>query len=137
MPAFDANLVFHDGTTITADISPTSVTRSGGSVSLDLKKTGAKGSSVVLAMGADLAESGDTILFTVEESATVDGTYVEVARFPTLTKGTGMPGTYVLRFAAKQRFVRVKINVTDDDSGGDFSVADVNILLAYHPLGVL
>jgi len=130
---FDSELVMHDGTTITADIAPTSLTRTGGSAVIDLRETPAKGLACVLVMGADLAEASDTILVTIEECATVGGTYAEVARFPLLTKGTGMPGTYIRRFSAEEQFVRAKIDVVDADAGADFTVANVFILLAYHP----
>ena len=135
--AFDANNMFHDGTTITADISPTSVTRTSGSMVLDLKETRAQGLAAILIVDADLAETNDTLLVTIEECATVNGTYVEVARFPLLTKGTGMPGTYIRRFSAEKRYVRAKIDITDADVGGDFTVAGVYILAAPHPFKVL
>lgn len=130
---FDYNMMFHDGTTITADISPTSETRTSGSKVLDVRGTPAKGMAVVLAIGADLAEASDTLQVTIEECATVNGTYVEVARFPLLTKGTGMPGTYIRRFDSNKQFIRAKIDITDADAGGDFTVASVYILLAFHP----
>jgi|SRR3990167_1389101 len=134
---FDANLVLHDGTTITADISPTSTTRSSGSAVLDVKESPAKGISVVLIMGADLAESGDTLLVTIEESTAEASGYVEVARFPLLTQGTGMPGTYILRCQIEDRYMRAKIDVTDSDSGGDFSVASCYILVSPYPFRFL
>jgi len=127
--AFDAENVFHDGTAITADISPVSTVRSGGSAVLDLKKTPAKGLSVAMIVAADLAEINDTMLVTIEESAAVDSGFVEVARFPLLTKGTGMPGTYILRFQSNKRYIRAKIDITDADVGGDFTVTGVYILL--------
>jgi len=136
--AFDANLVFHDGTTITADISPTSETVTSGSAVLSIPGgTPAKGLAAVLVMGADLAETSDTIQVTIEECATVGGTYVEVTRFPLLTKGTGMPGTYIRRFDSNKEFIRAKIDVTDADAGSDFTVANVYILLAFHPFILL
>ena len=136
--AFDANLVFHDGTEITADVTPTSVTRTSGSAVLSIPGgTPAKGLAAVLIVGADLAEAGDTLLVTIEECATVNGTYVEVARFPLLTKGTGMPGSYVRRFDSNKEFIRAKIDITDSDAGSDFSATLVHILLAYHPFILL
>jgi len=136
--AFDANLVFHDGTAITADITPTSATRTSGSAVLSIPGgTPAKGLAVVLVVGNDLAEASDTLQVTIEECATVDGTYVEVARFPLLTKGTGMPGSYVRRFDSNKEFIRAKIDITDADAGSDFTVASVHILLAYHPFILL
>ena len=126
---FDANLVLHDGTNITGDITPTSTTRSSGSAVLNIKQTAAKGVAWVLVMQNDLAEASDTILVTIEESATANGTYVEVARFPLLTKGTGMPGTYSLNFQTNLAHVRAKIDVNDDDSGGDFAVSGLYVLL--------
>jgi len=135
---FDANLVLHDGTTITADVTPTSATRTSGSAVLNIPGgTPAKGLAAVLVVGADLAEASDTLQVTIEECATVNGTYVEVARFPLLTKGTGMPGTYVRRFDSNKAFIRAKIDITDADAGSDFTVANVYILLAYHPFILL
>ena len=120
--AFDANLVLHDGTEVTGDISPTSVTRSSGSAVIDLiTQSASKGLAAVLIVTAELAEASDTLLITIEECATVDGTYVEMARFPLLTYGTGMPGTYILRFNAEERYIRAKIDITDSDGGADFA----------------
>lgn len=133
--AFDANNMFHDGTAITADITPTSVTRTGGSAVLDLKQTGAVGLAAVLVVGADITgTASDTLQVSIEECATVDGTYVEVARFPLLTKGTGMPGTYIRRFSAEKRYVRAKIDVT---KAAAYSQAGVYIFAAPHPFKVL
>ena len=127
--AFDANLVLHDGTTITADIAATSLTSASGSACLDIRETRNVGLVAHLMVGNDLAEINDTLQVTIEHCATVDGTYVEVARFPLLTKGTGMPGHYQIRFHSHLQFVRAKIDVTDADSGSDFTVAGVHILL--------
>jgi len=135
--AFDAELVFHDGTAITADISPTSEVRSSGSAVIDLEtETGAQGMVAVLIMAADLAETNDTFQVTIEECTTVDGTYAEVARFPLLTKGTGMPGTYTRRFDAQKRYIRAKIDVDDADAGSDFTVV-AYILLSQYPFKYL
>jgi len=134
---FDANNVFHDGTTITGNLSPTSITRTSGSSVLAVMSTPAKGMAAVLVMGADLAEASDTFQVSIEECATVDGTYVEVARFPLLTKGTGMPGTYIRRFDSNKDYIRAKIVATDSDAGSDFTVANVHILLAFHPFILL
>ena len=128
--AFDAELVFHDGTTITADIAATSLTVAGnGSVCIDLRESRREGLVAHLFVGNDLAEIGDTLQVTIEHCATVDGTYVEIARFPLLTKGTGMPGHYQLLFSTFLQFIRAKVDITDADAGSDFSVAGVHILL--------
>ena len=134
---FDANLVLHDGTAITATITPTSLTRTSGSIVLNIKKSPAKGLAAVMIVAADLAEANDTMQVSIQECATVDGTYVEVTRFPLLTKGTGMPGTYIRRFDTNKGFVRALITCVDSDSGGDFTVTGVYILLAYHPFTYL
>ena len=126
---FDALNMFHDGTAITADITPTSLTRSGGSAALDLRQSPAKGWAVVMIVSNDLAETDDTLLVSIEDCATVDGTYRERARFPLLTKGTGMPGTYIIHFDTDKQFVRAKIDVYDADSGTDFTVSGVYIFL--------
>jgi len=134
---FDAQLVLHDGTAITADITPTSTTRSSGSAVIDLKKTPANGLDCVMIVGNDLAEASDTLLVTIQHSASEGSGYEEIARFPTLTKGTNMPGTFKLRFTSNKtldgttaRYVRALIDITDDDSGGDFTVSGVEIMLA-------
>lgn len=131
---YDANLIFHDGTTLTADQSPTSTTRVNGSAVLDLKETGAKGLVAVMICGADQAEDSDTILVTIQECATVDGTYTPVAVFATLTQGTDtLPATFLRRFTATERYVRAQINITDSDSGNDYSLASCYILLSQYP----
>ena len=130
---FDTEMVLHDGTTITLDITPTSTSRTSGSAVLNIKKTGSNGLVAVLIMGADLAEASDTFIVTIEESATANGTYVELARFPTLTKGTGMPGTYMRRFTTDKAYIRALIDINDDDGGADFTVADCYILLSQYP----
>jgi hypothetical protein len=134
----DNNLVLHDGTTITADITPTSTTRSSGSAVINLKKTPATGLYAVLIMGADLGASSDTLQVTIEHSASAGSGYEEVARFPLLTKGTGMPGTYIVRFGSNRmangataQYVRGKIDATDA-SGSDFTVANVWLNITPH-----
>lgn len=133
---FDAELVMHDGTTITANITPILTSRASGSACIDLKETGAKGLAAVLIMGADIAGATDTLQITIEECATLGGTFVEMATFPLLTKGTGMPGTYILRFIATERYVRALI-VVNDVGGGGFSVASCYILLSQYPFQYL
>lgn len=133
---FDASLMCHDGTTITATVTPTSTTRTSGSAVIDLKQTPAQGLSAVLIMGADLEGASDTILVTIEESDTEGSGYVEVARFPTLTKGTGMPGTYIIRFATDLRYVRALITCVDN-SGSGYTVANVYVLLSPYPFYLL
>lgn len=132
---FDAKGIFHDGTTITADISATSLTRADGSAVLDLKETPATGLSVVALFKADIVGAADTVILHVQECATVDGTYVTIASFPLLTKGTGMPGTYIRRFASDKRYIRVHIDITD--AGGGFSLPTLYVYLATHPFHVL
>ena len=139
--AFDALNMFQDGTAITKDLAQTSLTRGAntlpGTACLDLRQSPAKGWAVVMVVSNDLAEASDTLLVSIEDCATVDGTYRERARFPLLTKGTGMPGTYVRRFDSNKQFIRAKIDITDADAGSDFTVAGVYIFLAYHPFIVL
>lgn len=139
---FDASLMLHDGTAITANISPTSTTRTSGSLAIDLGKgqgqgTAGKGSghmslAAVLIMAADLEAAADTLQVTIEACATVDGTYTELASFPLLTYGTGMPGTYIIRFSVdpKYRYVRGKI-VVHDDSGSGYTVVAYLLLSPY------
>ena len=141
---FDANLVMHDGTAITANISPTSETRTSGSAVIDLLQgtdaakggeTAAIGMTAVLIVAADLEGTSDTLQVTIEDCATVDGTYIERASFPLLTKGTGMPGTYTCRFTAFNRYVRAKI-VVSDFSGSGYTVV-AYILLSQYPFKTL
>ena len=127
---FDANLVLHDGTTITGDITPTSTTRSSGSAVIDLQKSASKGLSVVMTLNADLAESGDTLQVYLEESNSVDSGYTSVGIFPLVTQGDGVPARHLVKVVCKRQYLRARIDATDDDSGTDFSVASVNILLA-------
>lgn len=136
---FDANLVLHDGTEITADITPTSTTRASGSAVIDLKKTPATGLYAVMIVGADLAEASDTLAVSIQHSASEATGYETVASFPTLTQGSNMPGTWVLRFSANRmldgsvsRYVRALIDVTDNDAGGDFSATSVEIMITPH-----
>lgn len=136
---FDANLELHDGITITANISPISLTRTSGSVVVDLlalSSTAAVGMGAVLIMGANIAGTTDTLQVTIDHSASLASGYVQIANFPLLTMGTGMPGTYITRFSTTLQYVRAKI-VVNDVGGGGFSVASVYVLLAYHPFHVL
>ena len=126
---FDEDLIFHDGTAITATITPTSKTRSSGSAVLDIRETAADGITCVLIVQNDLAEASDTLQVDIQESDTEGSGYVEIARFPLLTQGTGMPGTYHLRFHSLKRFVRALITAVDNDSGGDFTVTGVYVML--------
>ena len=128
--AYDTNLVLHDGTTITADITPTSTTRVSGSAVIDLQKTPAEGLSVVMTLNADLAESGDTMQVYLEESNTVGSGYTSVGIFPLVTQGGDVPERHLIKIVVKRQFVRARIDITDADAGSDFSLASVNILLA-------
>lgn len=129
---FDANLMFHDGTAITATVTPTSTTRSSGSAVLDIKETGANGIAVVMIVQNDLAEAADTLDVTIEESDTEGSGYAEIGTFPLLTQGTGMPGTYPIRVMTQKRFLRAVITATDADAGGDFTVTGVYVLITPH-----
>lgn len=131
---FDSNLTFHDGTAITATVTPTATTRTSGSAVLDVGTGGlpADGMSVVMIVQNDLAEASDTLQVTIQRCSTVDGTYVEVARFPLLTKGTGMPGTYIIRCGSHQRYLRALLTCVDNDGGSDFTVSGVYIYLVPH-----
>lgn len=127
---FDNDLELHDGTEITEDISPTSTTRASGSAVIDLKKTGKKGLVAHLLMAGDLYEADDTLVVSIEGCATVDGTYEEITRFPTITYDDDTPHEYTRRFSTDYRYIRAKINVTDDDDEDDFSASDCYILLS-------
>lgn len=131
--AFDANLVFHDGAEITATVTPISLARTNGSIVLEIKETPAKGLSVVMIVTEDIDGATDTLQVTIEESAGVNGTYVEVARFPLLVQGTGMPGTYIRRFDSNKAFVRALLTATDVGGGAGFSLDNCHILLASAP----
>ncbi len=125
-PAYDENLVLHDGTTITADISPTSLTRTSGSAVIDLRKTKVSGLYATLFSGEDMAEGSDLMDVTIEESTAVASGWVEIARFPQVSAGQRERS---LSFITNKQYVRAKIDITDADGGGDFSLANVHILL--------
>lgn len=127
---FDENLVLHDGTTITADISPTSITRTSGSAVIDLKGTTVRGLYALMFLDEDLAEADDLLDITIEESDSVGSGFVEIARFPQITSAATADKIYELSFITTKRYIRAKIDVTDDDSGGDFSVANCRVLLS-------
>ena len=129
--AFDENLVLHDGTTITADISPTSLTRTNGSAVIDLKKTKTSSLYATLFSGEDMAEGSDLMDVTIEESAAVASGWQEIARFPQVTAAQRERS---LSFVSNLQYIRAKIDITDNDSGGDFSLANVHILLGTTPL---
>jgi hypothetical protein len=126
---FDADLVLHDGTTITADITPTSATRTSGSAVIDLKKAPVEGLAVVMTLDTELAESSDTLQVYVEESNTVGSGYTRVGAFALVTQGDGVPARHVIKVNCKRRFMRARIDITDADTGTDFTVANVRILL--------
>ena len=133
---FDANLELHDGTTITGTITPVLTSRVSGSAVIDLlalSSTAAMGMGAVLIIGTDLNTAANTLAVTIQHCATLTGTFVQIANFPTLTKGTGMPGTYITRFNTTLRYVRALITCT----GSSYSAANVWILLAYPPFHVL
>ena len=125
---FDENLVLHDGTTITADISPTSTTRTSGSAVIDLKKTGNGALYAFMFLDEDLAEGGDELVISIEESFDLSN-WVELTRFPVVTSVATADVTYERAIITKLRYVRAKIDVTDDDAGGDFSVANCRVML--------
>ncbi len=126
---FDDNLVLHDGTTITADIAPTSTSRTSGSAVIDLRETTIKGLYAILFLDEDLAESGDTMVISIEESSDLS-TWVELARFPEITSAATADAIYERSIISKLRYIRAKINVTDSDGGSDFSVANCRVLLS-------
>ena len=122
----DENSVLHDGTAITGDITPTSATRADGSAVLDVRKSPAKGISVQVSMGAALEDPLDSVLITIEESAAEASGFVELARV-TLT-GVISPVTYFRLVNINKRYVRAKIDITDDSSSG-FLLANLVIAL--------
>ena len=129
---FDANLVMHDGTAITASLSPVLTSRVSGSAVIDLLSThGVKGLAAVLIVAADLEAASDTLTVTIEESTAYGSGFVEIAAFPVLTYGTGMPGTYIVRFDVQKRYIRAKI-VVHDDSGGGYTVV-AYVLISQYP----
>ena len=133
-PAYDENLVLHDGTTITADISPVSLTRTSGSAVIDLRKTPVKGLYAMMFLDEDLAEADDTLDITIEESDTLASGWVEIARFPQVTSAATADRMSSLSFITAKRYVRAKIDVTDADAGGDFSVANCRVLIGTSPI---
>lgn len=130
---FDDNLVLHDGTTITADISPTSTSRISGSAVIDLRKTNVKGLFAIMFLDEDLAEADDLMVISIEESSDL-ATWVELARFPVITSAATADVVYERAIISKLRYIRAKIDITDADSGGDFTVANCRVLLSLHRL---
>lgn len=134
-PVTDANTVLHDGTTITADLSPTSTTRTNGSAVIDLGKSAVqKVLWALMFLDEDVAESGDTIDVTIEQSDSEASGFDRIAIFPQITSAATSDKHYSIPFSATKRYVRAKIDVTDDDSGGDFSVANLRVLIGTYPI---
>jgi len=145
---FDASLVLHDGTAITADKTPTSTDRVSGSVCIDLgaglgggtagKGSGIKELAAVLIDPDGLTDTDDTVAIDIQACATVDGTYVTIASFTDLN-GTGfdVARTEIIRFSVdpKYRYIRAYINITDN-SGSDFSEV-LYVMLTPHAFYVL
>lgn len=147
---FDASLVLHDGTAITATITPTSTTRTSGSIVIDLGASqaaaagqtslgsGIKEMAAVLIDPDGLTDTDDTVAIDIQGCGTVSGTYVDIASFPDLN-GTGfdVARTEIIRFGVspKYRYIRALITVTDN-SGSDFSEV-LYVLLSPYPYYVL
>lgn len=108
--AFDTLNIFHDGTAVTADLAPTSLTRTGGSAVLDLKQSPATGWAVVLIIPAEPTGTSPTLQVTIEDSNSVGTGYRERARFPALS-GAAQRGTYIIRFDTDRRYVRANIDI--------------------------
>lgn len=126
---FDANLLLHDGTAITADLTPTSTTRSSGSVCIDLGAgqvgtgSGLMECSAVVIDPDGLTDTDDTVAIDIQACATVDGTYTTIASFPDMNGSSyASASTKIIRFGVDPvyRYVRAYINITDN-AGGDFS----------------
>ncbi len=128
----DENNVLHDGTEITADISPTSTTRTSGSVVLDLRKSPAKGLYAVVHQAEDFDASGDSAIVSIEQSSDL-ANWVELTRFVDLT-GSRAPDTQERLVKVTARYVRAKIAVTDADGSG-LSIDNLVIALATHGRG--
>ncbi|KKM61365.1 hypothetical protein LCGC14_1532470 [marine sediment metagenome] len=128
----DENNVLHDGTEITADLSPTSTTRTSGSAVLDLRKSPAKGLYAVVFQAENLDDPADLALISIEQSSDL-ANWVELARFIDLT-GARAPDTQERLVKITARYVRAKIDVTDDDGSG-LSLDNCVIALATHGRG--
>jgi len=141
---FDANLVLHDGTAITADLTPTSETRASGSACIDIQAgLGATGSGL-LSMAAvlidpdGLGDTSDNVAVDIQACATVDGTYVTIASFDDIGASSAAShagsaaSTQIIRFSVDPayRYIRAYINITDD-SGSDFSEVFYVLLSPY------
>jgi hypothetical protein len=143
---FDANLVLHDGTAVTADKTPTSTTRSGGSVCIDLGKgqaaigSGLMGMAAVLIDPDGLTTAADDIDVSIQACPTVNGSYVTVATFQQIG-GTVYDGstasTQIVRFGIdpQHRYVRAYINITD--AGGSDMSEVVYVFLTPYPYAKL
>ncbi len=128
----DENNVLHDGTEITADLSPTSTTRTSGSAVLDLRKSPAKGLYAVVHQAEDFDAPADSAIVSIEQSNDL-ANWVELARFIDLT-GARAPDTQERLVKITARYVRAKIDVTDDDGSG-LSLDNCVIALATHGRG--
>ncbi len=130
-PVVDNNTVLHDGTTITADVSPVSTTRTNGSAVIDLGKSAIHQVLwALMFLAEDLAESGDTMDVIIEQSASVDSGFDRIAIFPQITSAPTAEKSYSIPFSATKRYLRARIDITDDDAGGDFSVANCQVLVS-------
>ncbi len=128
----DENNVLHDGTEITADLSPTSTTRTSGSAVLDLRKSPAKGLYAVVHQAEDFDAPADSAIVSIEQSNDL-ANWVELARFIDLT-GARAPDTQERLVKITARYVRAKIDVIDDDGSG-LSLDNCVIALATHGRG--
>ena len=106
----DTNLIFHDGTTFTATITPTSTTRSGGSAVLDLGKTAENGVWIQLCNIAAITGSGSPTVdakIQFSDSATFASGIEDGPAFPQITTSTAAGYTRELLAQSKRRYARV------------------------------
>jgi|GEM_PF-3421349 len=107
----DANLSFHDGTTMTGTVTPTSLTRADGSAVLDVGKSGAAGLWVQVTCTAAMTGSGGTVTPKVQYCADpAFGSGVEDGpTFPAITTALGAAsiGRVIKLCQSKLRYWRV------------------------------
>lgn len=104
----DTNLSFHDGTNFTATVTPTSLTRSGGSAVLDVGKSGAKGLWVQATLTAVVVGSGSPTIdvkIQYSDSATFASGIEDGPSFPQYTTSTAI-GRRALLCQSKRRYWR-------------------------------
>ena len=95
-----------------------------GKACVQIDKMPARGLPIEVIAAADTGTSTDkTIVVTIEASATVDGTYIVVATFPTLTHGFSV--TRMVRNVATQKSFLRSVETVAGSNGTISSVIEI------------